>query len=222
MSSHAIEIAQGDRFEFGKNWTRFLFVLDDARVARAEESLKVMLEVQDLEGMRFLDIGSGSGLFSLAARRLGASVHSFDFDPRSVGCTRELKRRYFDGDLRWNVEEGSALDETYLKSLGTFDVVYSWGVLHHTGQMWQALENARLPVAAGGKLFVAIYNDVGSKSRRWTWIKRTYNELPRFLKTPFAIGVIAPEEVKVMLRSLVMLKPSDYVRSWTSMKRTEA
>jgi 2-polyprenyl-6-hydroxyphenyl methylase/3-demethylubiquinone-9 3-methyltransferase len=180
MSSHAIEIAQGDRFEFGKNWTRFLFVLDDARVARAEESLKVMLEVQDLEGMRFLDIGSGSGLFSLAARRLGASVHSFDFDPRSVGCTRELKRRYFDGDLRWNVEEGSALDETYLKSLGTFDVVYSWGVLHHTGQMWQALENARLPVAAGGKLFVAIYNDVGSKSRRWTWIKRTITSFRGF------------------------------------------
>jgi len=110
MSSHAIEIAQGDRFEFGKNWSGFLTVLDDARVARAEESLKAKLEVEDLEGKRFLDIGSGSGLFSLAARRLGARVHSFDYDPRSVACTSELKRRYFDGDDRWKVEEGSALD----------------------------------------------------------------------------------------------------------------
>src|SRR5207237_4161917 len=166
MSTHAIEIAHGERFEFGKNWSRFLNVLDERRIARAEESLKQMLEVDDLEGKRFLDIGSGSGLFSLAARRLGARVHSLDYDPQSIACTKELRRRYFNKDSDWRIEEGSALDADYLKSLGTFDVVYSWGVLHHTGAMWSALENAQLPVAEGGKLFVAIYNDLGSRSRR--------------------------------------------------------
>src|SRR5213080_1694363 len=130
MSTHAIEIARGERFEFGRNWSRFLALLDDARIARAEESLKQMLEVENLEGQSFLDIGSGSGLFSLAARRLGARVHSLDYDPQSVACTKELRRRYFNNDSEWRIEEGSALDADYLKSLGSFDVVYSWGVLH--------------------------------------------------------------------------------------------
>ena len=215
MSAHAIEISQGARFEFGKNWARFLADLDDRRIARAEESLREMLEITDLRGKSFLDIGSGSGLFSLAARRLGARVHSFDYDPHSFACTQELRSRYFSDDQEWTIEEGSALDEQYIKSLGTFDVVYSWGVLHHTGEMWSALENAQLPVKLGGKMFIAIYNDLGSKSRRWKWIKKTYNELPRFLKNPFALAVITPEEAKAILRSLVLLKPGEYLRSWT-------
>jgi len=215
MSSHAIEIAQGARFEFGKNWTRFLAGLDGQRIAQAEESLRAMLETTGLEGRSFLDIGSGSGLFSLAARRLGARVHSFDYDPDSVACARELRREYFPGDQEWTIEEGSALDQNYIKSLGHFDVVYSWGVLHHTGEMWRALENAVLPVAPCGRLFLAIYNDMGSQSARWRWVKKTYNHLPRLLKTPFALVVMAPEEAKAMLRSVVTLNPEEYVKSWT-------
>lgn len=215
MSAHAIEVGRGERFEFGENWSRFLAVLDDARIRKAEESLREMLEVESLEGKSFLDIGSGSGLFSLAARRLGARVHSFDYDPRSVACARELRRRYFPEDNSWEIEEGSALDAEYVRSLGEFDVVYSWGVLHHTGSMWEALANAALPVARGGKLFVAIYNDLGSRSARWKWIKKTYNELPKLLRAPFAAAVSAPNEAKMILRAIVTLNPGEYVRTWT-------
>src|SRR5262245_22762835 len=115
------------RFEFGKNWTSFLSVLNDERIAIAAASLKSTLEVKDLRGKRFVDIGCGSGLFSLAAVRLGATVHSFDYDSQSVACTRELKRRYFPNDANWTIESGSALDKDYLRGLGQFDVVYSWG-----------------------------------------------------------------------------------------------
>ena len=136
------EVEAGKRFDFGANWTRFLAVIDDDRIAQAESSLKQMLRIERLDGQRFLDIGSGSGLFSLAARRLGASVHSFDLDPQSVACTQELKRRYCPEDSEWHIERGSALDRDYLEGLGQFDIVYSWGVLHHTGAMWLALEHA--------------------------------------------------------------------------------
>lgn len=146
---HMEEVASGVRFKFGANWSRFLEVLNEERIACAEQSLCKMLGATDIVGKRFLDAGSGSGLFSLAARRLGATVHSFDFDPTSVACTRELRQRYFPEDDCWVIDDASVLDKDYLATLGQFDVVYSWGALHHTGAMWVALENV-VPLVAGG------------------------------------------------------------------------
>lgn len=174
MTTARQEIDAGRRFAFGRNWSAFLSSLDEARVLTAEASLKSLLGLETLDAKRFLDVGSGSGLFSLAARRLGAEVLSFDFDDDSVACTETLRERFFPDDGHWQVRQGSVLDPQFLAELGQYDVVYSWGVLHHTGQMWMALENVCSLVKPGGLLAVALYNDQGPLSQFWLRVKRAY------------------------------------------------
>ncbi len=212
--------AQQARFAFGKNWQRFLASVDAQRIARAERSLCDMLECESLEGKHFLDIGSGSGLFSLAARNLGARVTSFDYDADSVACARALRHRYHADDPHWKILQGSALDPTFMGELGRFDVVYSWGVLHHTGAMWQGIDLACAACKPGGQLFLAIYNDQGGKSRLWRLIKRGYNICPAGLRPVYTLAVMAPLELKWLLLSVLAGKPGLYLRSWTDYAQT--
>jgi SAM-dependent methyltransferase len=208
------------RFAFGENWQSFLQVVDDRRVAAAESSLRSFLEIDDLRGRSFLDLGCGSGLFSLAAQRLGADrVVSLDVDPASVAATTELQRRFAAHADNWSVERGDALDAAQLLGLGRFDVVYSWGVLHHTGNMWLALENVIASVADDGLLCIAIYNDQGMTSRLWRAVKQTCNRLPRWAQPAFVALVMAPRELRFAIAETLAGRPLGYVRSWTDYRR---
>lgn len=192
------EIRSSRRFRFGKNWQSFLRTVDERSIEEAERRLIEFLGVSSLDGKTFLDVGSGSGLHSLAACRLGARVVSFDYDPASVEATRRLRSRSGFADDRWKVEAGSVLDVGYLATLGRFDVVYSWGVLHHTGAMWDTLENVQPLVKQGGKLYIAIYNDLGEVSRWWAERKTRYVELPRTVRPLYFLKIYLPIELKAM------------------------
>jgi 2-polyprenyl-3-methyl-5-hydroxy-6-metoxy-1,4-benzoquinol methylase len=208
-----------DRFAFGENWTRFSRLLDEGRIAEAETSLRTMMQTDDLGGRSFLDVGSGSGLFSLAAARLGAGkIHSFDYDADSVACTTAVRDRFFP-EKDWTVERGDISDASYCERIGTFDIVYSWGVLHHTGAMWRAMENACGLVAPGGLLFLSIYNDQGRRSDLWRSVKRRYNRLPSPLRVPYALLAAIPLEATSVARALLKGRVRSYARSWVAYDR---
>ena len=181
----------GTRFAFGANWKSFVEIVDETRVEAARGSLTAALGVADLSGRSFLDIGCGSGLFSLAAHQLGARVRSFDFDPDSVAATTQLQRRYATTHSDWLVEQGSILDKEYVSQLGSFDIVYSWGVLHHTGNLWRAVDEAAQLVEPGGLLFISIYNDQGFESRMWRRVKQQYNASGQMTRGLLVAGSVA-------------------------------
>lgn len=203
-----------ERFEFGSNWKSFESRVDEPRVGVAAESLREQLG--ELTGRSFLDVGCGSGLLSLAACRLGAArVHSFDFDSQSVEAAERLRRRWPVLDADWTIERGDILDAGYVESLGQWDIVYSWGVLHHTGDMRGAWQNVAGLVAPNGRLFISIYNDQGRGSRIWTRVKRRYQRVPRPLRPLYVLLVMAPQE----LAAAVVRGPRAQVRHWREYKR---
>ncbi len=177
-------------FAFGKNWGQFQKSLSEERIQEAEESLQRLLKRTDLKGHTFLDAGSGSGLFSLAAYRLGADVTSFDVDSDSAACTQQLKHRYAgEHHNSWRILDGSLLDDSFMNALGEFDIVYCWGVAHHTGRMWLAIDNLTSRLKTDGIFVLAIYNDQLYVSRAWRGIKRIYNRLPAISRSLYVVAI---------------------------------
>ena len=180
-----------DRFRFGENWASFSRHLDETRISQAEQSLQSLFGVDALKDRSFLDIGCGSGLFSIAAARLGArKVLGIDIDSVSVRTSQENAQRWLNGQENISFMHGSALDAAQMDELGIFDVVYSWGVLHHTGNMERSIENTVRRVKPGGLLMIAIYNR-HSSSAGWKAVKWLYNRSNRFGQK-FLIWIFTP------------------------------
>ena len=187
-------MTKDNNFSFGKNWQEFLKTIDDNTINEAKKSLKEFMQLKNLKGKTFIDIGCGSGLFSYAAYLLNAKeIISIDIDPFSVKCAQYLHKKA-NSPKNWKIAKASILDKKYISSLGQYDIVYSWGVLHHTGKIWEAIKIVSGLVKKDGLFYITIYN----RSERifgssfWLKIKRIYNSSPK-------IG-------KIMLETLLMTK----------------
>lgn len=166
------------RFEFGANWANFVDKhFSQERVDISRRHLLDFLGRESLEGLSILDIGCGSGLHSLAAWQAGARrILSFDYDPNSVSTTRAL-HKLAHAPAAWDVMQGSVLDANFMAALPQVDLVYSWGVLHHTGDVWNALRQACGRVALGGLLYIALYSadmQINPPPEYWLDVKRRY------------------------------------------------
>jgi SAM-dependent methyltransferase len=187
-------------FTFGENWLNFSRLLDERRVQEATASLKTLLAVPNLRGLTFVDVGAGSGLFSIAAVRLGAvRVLALDRDPNCLKAIQDNARRFL------SAAEVSHLEcrlvdilEPDSVPVDRFDVVYAWGSLHHTGAMWDAIRNTALLCCPGGRFVLAIYNKT-KFSRHWLKAKRFYHRVPAPLRV---LLVAALAGSRVLVRAL--------------------
>jgi SAM-dependent methyltransferase len=199
-------------FSFGQNWQKYVANVDEAAVKCAEQSFVDFTKLNRLDDYEFLDLGCGSGMSSLVALRLGARrVVGVDVDPSSVAASTAMRERFGYSHDRWQIHSGSVLDEEFLQGLGRFSYVYSWGVLHHTGAMWPAIENVvRHNVQPGGMLHLALYH-AHSTAPTWLKIKRLCNASPRVLFPLLKYSYLAALFAKMSLR---FQSPIRYVRNY--------
>ena len=167
-------------FAFGKNWASYSALIDAPQIEEAKKGLLKLVPEQELKGRSFLDIGCGAGLHTLAAALLGVDrALAIDIDPDSVSTSREvLSRHHVAAPCR--VERLSVFDLDPARQ-GTFDIVYSWGVLHHTGNMWEAIGKAAAMVAPNGLLVLALYRAT-RLDPLWKIEKRLYARAPQIVQ----------------------------------------
>ncbi|MBW2386200.1 MAG: class I SAM-dependent methyltransferase [Deltaproteobacteria bacterium] len=227
MSEGLAPSEQVPTYEFGKNWAQFVdSSYSEERLRISQEHLLDFLRLRDLTGHTFMDVGCGSGLHSLAAHRAGADqVISLDVDEDSVATTRLLWER--EGRPRnWSIHHGSVLDKDFLAGLEPVDILYSWGVLHHTGDMWQAIRNAAELMKPDGLMYIALYTTT-HKSAYWIEVKKRYNlagkwerrwiELVYLLRHRILIDLMARQSTFKLIREYEKNRGMEFmtnVRDW--------
>lgn len=207
-----------NHFSFGANWKEYLNTLTEEKISQAKTSLiNFFGGIKNIKGKTFIDIGCGSGLFSLSASLLGASkIVSIDIDDSSLWCAKYLKSKY-NPKAHWTIKKGSAVNKKFIKNLGKFDIVYSWGVLHHTGDMYNAITNVSSLVKTHGSFYLAIYNDFkfniyGGSSLFWLKVKKLYNNSSPIIKKIITFSFISYQFVSLIF--IQRINPFVFIRNY--------
>lgn len=199
------------RYDFGRNWADYSKQLNKESIDNACEGLSKLLD--NVQGLSFMDIGSGSGVHSLAASLLGADeIFSVDYDIDSVETTKEILNENA-LNQNWQVSQGDILSDTLLTDK-TYDLVYSWGVLHHTGNVWKAIENTLQYVRKDGLLVIALYLETPF-CQLWKFEKYVYSHykyLRPFIKYPYIFLLM----MNLCLRN--MKSPSSILKNYNNVR----
>lgn len=200
LKQDALKQDAATHFAFGKNRARYGETITLHDIAISQANLERLLGLEDLSGKSFLDIGCGSGIHALAALRMGArSVRGIDIDKDSVATARAVVEAHWK-QSHYTFERANIFEATP-EGMGRFDVVYSWGVLHHTGDMWAAIDNASRLVADGGLFAIAIYRKT-PYCGFWRWEKQLYTRSGKFVRGL----IVAVYAVLRVLRDLIRLR----------------
>jgi 2-polyprenyl-3-methyl-5-hydroxy-6-metoxy-1,4-benzoquinol methylase len=170
------------RFAFGKNWQSYsIKSLTPERIEDSCRAFRNLVSGIDLQDKKYIDIGYGQGLSLIAAAQMGANVLGIDVDKDNIDALRRVLQASGYPEFI-ETQSVSILNEVFVyEHRGCFDIVHSWGVLHHTGDMRKAIENACALVAEGGHFICSIYNKHWT-SPIWKIIKSSYNHLPGSLQ----------------------------------------
>ena len=164
-------------FKFGENWKNFSNLIDNNRLKEAVTSLKKLTNKKSLNNLSFLDIGCGSGLSSLAAIQLNCKkIYAIDQDEQSIKTTKKVLQK-----SRFKKVKVEKKDLFTLNEKEKFDIVYSWGVLHHTGNMLEAIKKSTKMVSKNGMLILALYKKT-KLCNLWKIEKYIYKSSPKVIQ----------------------------------------
>jgi 2-polyprenyl-6-hydroxyphenyl methylase/3-demethylubiquinone-9 3-methyltransferase len=213
MSSNSVQNVREDyrtHFAFGQNWREYAKMVTEAQIAEARTGLLRLIRADEMAGKSFLDIGCGSGLHSLVALQCGVEhVVAIDVDENSVSTAHTLLNRFWSRSDKYNCRIGNILTGVGLPE-EQVDIVYSWGVLHHTGAMWEAIEKASRYVKPGGKLIIAIYLKT-MFCDFWEWEKRFYSKASPLLQIPILLGYSTLCVLRMLLKGV---NPVQHIRTY--------
>jgi SAM-dependent methyltransferase len=201
-------------FAFGKNWASYAQLIDEHHIEEAEKGLLKLIPASEFKNRSFLDIGCGSGLHALAAAKLGVGrILAVDLDADSVRTTEVLLSR-MKVSIPWQARVMSVFDLDPGQQ-GVFDIVYSWGVLHHTGSMWEAVDKAASMVAPNGLLAIALYRRT-RLDPFWKIEKRLYAKAAPLVQNLMRRGYITAFQLARLASGRGKFR--DYVANYSSMR----